>query len=397
MKVAIYSGAIPSTTFVEHLINGLGANGVEVLLFGKYIKKYSPSHLNIKVYASPANKFSNAVFVIKNLITLLISDYKTFKMLPEIIKVCKIQSRADKLLFLSRILPMLIHKPDIFHIQWAKTLQKFFWIKTLINAKVVVSLRGGQINYSPVADIELAESFRKYFPKVDHFHAVSESIVKEARQYGLNPDRASVIRPAVQKSLFSTPLKRSNKKESLSILSVGRFHWKKGYNFALDAMKILKNKNFLFHYTIVAGGEHEEILFQIHSLGLQDHVSIVHGLPHNEVINKMKDSDLFLLPSVEEGIANVVLEAMAIGIPVVTTNCGGMEEVIEDQINGFLVPVRDPDAIVAAVESYKTLSLDKLDKLRENARQTIIQNHTIDNQVKAMKTLYEQVISQSHI
>lgn len=390
MKVAVYSGTIPSTTFVEHLINGLGENGVEVLLFGKFTKKYNPSKPNIKVYASPTHKIQMILFVIRELVKLLFKDYRTFTKLPHIVNG-RDKSIPEAIMYLSRILPIINQRPEIFHIQWVKAVEEFFWIKDILNIPIIISLRGGQLNYSPVADKELAETFRKYFPKIDHFHGVSEAIIKEAIQYELDPAKATVIRPAVQKSLLEIPLKKTQKKASLSILSVGRFHWKKGYHFALDAMKTLKSKNINFHYTIVAAGDHEEIIFQIYSLGLEDQVSVVYGLPHKEVIEKMANADLFLLPSVEEGIANVVLEAMAAGTPVITSNCGGMEEVVIDQVNGFLVPVRDPDAIVAAIELFCKLPDEKLYQIRENARKTIIANHLVDNQVTAFKALYQKV------
>ncbi|MDQ3392695.1 MAG: glycosyltransferase family 4 protein [Bacteroidota bacterium] len=393
MKVAVYSGTIPSTTFVEHLVNGLGAKGVEILLFGKYTKQYIPSSPNIKVYASHIN-YKAIPFVAYNLAWLMLHDFDTFKKIPYILKVGNKSKIKEAILFLSLILPILIHKPDIFHIQWAKAIGEFKWIKEVLNPIIIVSLRGGQINYSPVADKMLAEKYRKYFPMVHHFHGVSEAIIKEAEQYGLDPSKATVIRPAVQKSLLDNPLKSIGRKEKLSILSVGRFHWKKGYHYALDAMKILKNSKIDFHFTIVAGGEHEEILFQIHSLDLEKQVTIVHGLPHAEVLNIMINTDLFLLPSVEEGIANVVLEAMALGTPVITTNCGGMEEVVKDQYNGFMVPVRNPEAIAEAIKHYNSLPIEKLDNMRENARTTITQNHLVENQVIDMIDLYKNLFQQ---
>lgn len=394
MKVAVYSGSIPSTTFVEHLINGLGASGVEVYLFGKVSKVYKPSHPNIQVFPTPANNFRMLFFVVSQSLRLFINDKKTFRKIPLIFKTNNVRSIPEKIKFLSRVLPILLNKPDVFHIQWVKALEDYYWVKSILNIRLVVSLRGAHINYSPLADKNLADKFRKYFPKVDVFHGVSDAIIKEGAKYGLITERATVIRPAVQRETVTATISMPPKREKLEILSVGRFHWKKGYHYALDAMVKLKKEEIDFHYTIVAGGEHEEIFYQVKTLQLDKHVSIVHGLPHSQVFNKMSQADLFLLPSVEEGIANVVLEAMATGTPVITTDCGGMTEVIQDQVNGFLVPVRNPNAIVDAVVAYSRLSSEDITSMKQRAIETILKNHLVENQVLAFKTLYEKALNQ---
>ena len=91
-------------------------------------------------------------------------------------------------------------------------------------------------------------------------------------------------------------------------------------------MALLKKKDVQFHYTIIAGGrDQENILYQIHDLGLNECVSFINDeLSHYEVLKKVSECDLFLLPSLEEGISNAVLEAMALGVPVISTDCGGM-------------------------------------------------------------------------
>ncbi|CAN5521970.1 hypothetical protein BH23BAC1_BH23BAC1_15610 [soil metagenome] len=396
MKVAVFSGTIPSTTFVEHLINGLSQNGVEVLIFGKKMGNYKPKNQNVKLYPSPRSNVFVVFFVIHQIIKLFFKDISSFTKIPDILSSSKKKSLSDTVIFLARILPMLSNKPDVFHIQWVKAIEDYFWVKSVLGIKLVVSLRGAHINYSPLADPTLAKSFNKFFPMVDFFHAVSEAISKEGNKYGMIEDKSMVIKPAVQRSLLDFPLKIKNNLPALSILSVGRFHWKKGYHYALDAMAILLEKDVNFFYTIVAGGEHEEILFQISSLGLKDKVTIINGLPHNEVLQKISEADLFLLPSVEEGIANVVLESMAIGTPVITTDCGGMIEVVENYKNGFIVPVRDPEAIVDAIQEYKSLKKQEVEDLQKNARETIIKEHLVENQINSFQKLYEKALSRNN-
>ena len=92
---------------------------------------------------------------------------------------------------------------------------------------------------------------------------------------------------------------------------------------------------------------HQKVVleYQKNDLKLNDNVTFIDRVPYKKVLEMMQQAHIILLPSVEEGIANVILEGMMLKKIVLTTNCGGMEEVITDGINGFVVPTRDPRAI----------------------------------------------------
>lgn len=298
------------------------------------------------------------------------------------------KSLGSKIRFLVNILPIVVHRPDILHVQWVKDSVDLVMLKEIYPLKIIVSLRGNQLDISPVVDRELAKEYRKTFPSIDAFHAVSHAIANEALQYGLDLQKTTVIKPAVNKQLLKTV---EPKKAGLHIISIGRSAWKKGYIFALDAMKLLKESGVDFHYTIVSQGDNEEIIYQVHDLQLQEYVSIIHGLPHDKVLQQVARANLFLLPSVEEGIANVVLEAMALGTFVITTDCGGMAEVVQDDINGFMVPLRDSRAIAEAVRRFVAASDTKKETMIQKARKTIEENHLLDKQIQDMYQLYRKV------
>jgi len=235
----------------------------------------------------------------------------------------------------------------------------------------------------------------KYFPMVAGFHAVSAAISLEAQKYGADPKKNTIIPPAVKSEITEkwAVEKSTQIDDELKIISVGRCHWKKGYTFALDAMAILKEKNTNFHYTIIAVGKDEEnILYQINDLGLKKNVTFINGLQHKEVIKQVSNSNLFLLSSVEEGISNAVLEAMALGIPVISTDCGGMGEVIRNSENGFIVPIRDTAAMAGTIQKF--IDLDKTYKINiiKNARETIIHNHLLSSQVNQFKSFYSKIV-----
>ena len=93
-----------------------------------------------------------------------------------------IEKKSNKtLLHKIKFYPVLYHKPDIFHLQWAKSLEDWIWLQEF-GVKVILSLRGTHITISPIANETLASKYKQLFPKVDAFHAVSNSICRRRQR-----------------------------------------------------------------------------------------------------------------------------------------------------------------------------------------------------------------------
>ena len=392
MKVAIYSGNIPSTTFIENLIRNLSNSGFRILLFGKKIRdvKYNE---NVEVHNTPNNSIIILFFILKESLKLFFKSPNKFS------KLLKYISSSDtglksKLKELGMMLPIINNEPDIFHIQWAKTVQKNSYLFNLMKCRFALSLRGAHINYSPLNDESLAESYRKYFPKLDGFHAVSKAISIEAQKYGAAPEKIKVIYSSVQDELLQIKTEsKINRSEVTNIISIGRYHWKKGYHYAFDAMKILIGKGFNFQYTIVAQGDvPEEILYILSDKELKSRVVLKNGMAHDELMIELKKSDMLLLPSVEEGIANVVLESMAIGVPVISTDCGGMNEAVSDFENGMMAKVRDPNMLAQKIIEYSELSENKKEQMKLIAKNTISEKFTDKKQIDGFVNFYNSLL-----
>ncbi len=386
LKIAIYSGRIPSTTFVEQLIDGISGRDVTIYLFGNKInnKNYSSKNIITSSYSSRINKllrlvwFSTMLFIFKN---------KEKKQLDQWILSRNGNIRMHKI----KYYPVLWYMPDVFHLQWVKSIEDWIWIQNF-GIKLVVSLRGSQVNIEPLENVELTNLYRKLFPKVDGFHAVSNAIAKNAVKYGAHPDRIKVVYSGLP--TYTAENKEhfyAKGKDCFQILSVGRAHWVKGYHYALDACKMLQEQHVDFHYTIVGVENAEELQFQKSQLGLNNNVTFLGSMSHDRVLDLMRKTHLLLLPSVEEGIANVLLEAMSLRTLVLTTNCGGMGEVVKDQINGFVIPVRDAKAISDKIIEIAALPHDSILRITSNAAKTIESAHSIEKMVADMSALYKFV------
>lgn len=388
IKIAVYSGSIPSTTFIERLILGLSNKGNQIYLFG-YRKKKATYNASVKSVAYKNLKLSKSLHLLKYSFLLLLFKLKEKQKLDAILKSKSQGALLDKV----KCYPVLWHKPDVFHVQWAKNIEYWSWVQEF-NIKLVLSLRGAHINYSPIANPILAETYRKYFPQIDRFHAVSKAIAKEAQQYGAPPEKIEVVYSGLDLSAFNgiSIIKR----ESFKILSIGRPHWKKGYNYALDACSKLKKRNIPFSYTIVGAEGYLELMYQIKELGIQEEVILLNSLSLDEVKKTLKEASVLLLPSVEEGIANVVLEAMASETLVLTTNCGGMEEVVQNEVNGFVCPIRDSNAIADQLIKIAGLSNQGRQLIIEQAKKTIENQHTENQMVSQMLDMYMNAFKENN-
>lgn len=387
MNIAVYSGNIPSTTFIENLIEGLAMSGFGIYLFGKQTNGVNYQG-NVKIFATPSSDIKLVMFVIKESLKLF---FKDSNLLFKSLRIISKRKRKLKSFFTEAgaLLPILNNPPDVFHIQWAKTVEQYPELFELLKCKFALSLRGAHINYSPLNDENLAKAYKKIFSLVNGFHAVSEAIGKESVKYGADKNKIKVIHSSVRDNLLNKETEIYKSGKCLEIISIGRHHWKKGYDTALDVMKALKDEKVNFKYTLIAQGEvPEEILFLLDEYDLADNVEIIKGMPYDSLIEKLQKSHLLLLPSVEEGIANVVLEAMAVGVPVLTTDCGGMSEVIEDKINGYIVPVRSPQMLYKKIKDF--IASDDTFKMTitVNAKETIRKNFSREKQINEFKNFY---------
>ncbi len=131
------------------------------------------------------------------------------------------------------------------------------------------------------------------------------------------------------------------------VLFVGTLRPVKGGEYLIRAFDIVRRNESGLKLLMVGDGEQREFLENlVMELDLCDTVSFAGRVPNEEVPRYFKASDVFVLPSLSEGFPNVVLEAMASGLPVVATRVGGMAEIVKDNINGYLVEAGDPEGIV---------------------------------------------------
>lgn len=143
----------------------------------------------------------------------------------------------------------------------------------------------------------------------------------------------------------------------LRMISVGRLVAKKGFDLFVEACAILNRRGISFETVIVGEeGEHaQEIRRLIAALGLEQNVRLAGPMSQARLFEEYRRATIFCLPcrvldnGDRDGIPNVLVEAMACGLPVVTTGISGIPEVVKDGINGLLVPTENPEALADAL------------------------------------------------
>jgi glycosyltransferase involved in cell wall biosynthesis len=160
---------------------------------------------------------------------------------------------------------------------------------------------------------------------------------------------------------------------------VGRLSVEKGVTYLIDALARLKVKQAEVHLLIVGEGEQRANLqAQVESLGLRQAVKFLGERGDaRQIIGAL---DLLVLPSLTEGLPNVVLEAFAYKTPVVATAVGGVPELVIDGETGWLVPPRDPHALAQAILDALA-NPEEARRRAENAYKHLLENFTVEKQV----------------
>lgn len=173
-----------------------------------------------------------------------------------------------------------------------------------------------------------------------------------------------------------------------SILYVGRLAPKKGVEYLLKAMSIVSTEHPL---VIVGDGSQRDALEkQAESLGLSN-VSFVGAVLPDEVDSFYRDARVLVLPSLEgEGMPNVILEAMAWGVPVVATDSGGIPSLIVEGETGYLVSQGDPEVLAMRIE--KTLYDNRYQEMGKNAHHYVKNQHSWEAQVASLERIYDEVV-----
>ncbi len=254
----------------------------------------------------------------------------------------------------------------------------------VIRGKIATIFHGIDISSRDVLNHYTPE-YQQLFRRGDLMLPISDLWAGRLQKMGCPREKIAVSRMGVDMTRFSPrPVKAPA--TPLEIISVARLTEKKGLHVAIEACRQLKEQGVAFRYRILGIGPWERRLRTlIEQYQLEDVVEMPGFKPSHEVKAILDDADVFLLPSVTgadgdmEGIPVALMEAMAVGIPVVSTLHSGIPELVEADKSGWLVPENDARALAQRLAAFSQLDTDELAPVIKRAREKV--EHDFNQQV----------------
>lgn len=243
--------------------------------------------------------------------------------------------------------------------------------------------------------------YDQLFRRGDLFLPISENWKRLLVRLGCPEERIRVVHMGVDCSRFAFAPRRLGRGEPARLLSVARLVEKKGLEYAIRAVAALAGRGYDLRYTIIGDGQlAAELRALAEELEVAEIVSFAGSMPQDLVRRHLERSHLLLAPSVtaangdQEGIPVVIMEAMATGMPVVSTFHSGIPELVADGRTGALVPERDVDALIEAVGRLLDAP-ESWVELGRRARARVEADFNNQTQVSRLEHVYREACGKS--
>ncbi len=175
------------------------------------------------------------------------------------------------------------------------------------------------------------------------------------------------------------------------LLCIGRLCEQKGQLLLVEATQRLKEKGVQFHLTLAGDGEmRSDIEALIGKYMLQEYISITGWISSSQVQRHLLNSQIMVLPSFAEGLPVVIMEAMALKRPVISTYVAGIPELVVPGETGWLCPAGDIDALVEAIQKVLSTSRHALQAMGEQGYQRVLNQHHIDKEASLLAGYFRQ-------
>ncbi|AMC92686.1 hypothetical protein AOC36_01370 [Erysipelothrix larvae] len=285
---------------------------------------------------------------------------------------------------------------NIESVDWYGTVKQYLNNKNITVVLTVHSIYSEQIRakgYSSSSISKIKEIEIEAYRNIEKVVAVSTFIEKYIKDQSNRNDIAMISNGLI---LDDIPVKKIEKQQDsiLKCMFIGSLLKYKGVHIALEAIRILIDNDINVYFDIIGDGpEFNNLNTIVKDLGIEDNVKFLGVIPRNQANKKMIEYDIALVPSIpygdngEESFSYSCGEAMAAGLVVIASSIGGLTNIIQNGVNGYLVNYGDANEIAKVImDNLSTIKEDET--LRANARSTIEHRYSSESMAKKYIELF---------
>jgi colanic acid/amylovoran biosynthesis glycosyltransferase len=370
MKIAFIVNAFPilSETFVLNQITGLLDRGHEVDIYAIHAQNQPVIHADIEKYNLLDRTYYRGLGskrmpqnIVRRFIKAISFIMRNFHRKPmaflRALNIVKFGRRAASLRILYEVMPFLerdVPDYDIVHCHFGPNGNLGALLKDIgvVRGKVVTTFHSGY-------DIPMyirrrgVHAYDYLFANGDLLLPISNRWKEELIKLGCEEQKIVVHRMGVDTNRFLFSPRQLRNDGQIQLLTVARLVEKKGVEYGIRAVAKVQQQHPRIEYKIAGDGPlMSDIKRLVEELNINDKIKLLGWQRQEEIVELMKEADILLAPSVcsedgdWEGIPVVLMEALAQGLPVLSTQHSGIPELVQDGKSGFLVPERDVEALV---------------------------------------------------
>lgn len=407
MKIAFIVTLFPclSETFILNQITGLIDRGHDVDIYAYGSENEKQIHADISKY-----KLSDRIYYYKNVMPE--NKLLRFKKATELavkninkdpgallnsLNIFRFGREAASLSIFYKIIPFLNKGHyDIIHCQFGPNGDLGVLLKLIgvTKGKVITTFHGYDIRLGLKKG---GNVYQRLFEKGDLFLAISSYNYKNLMKFGLDEKKIVFHPVGIDLKKFSYKWKNESTVDEthIKVITVARLVEEKGLQYGIKAIhKVLQKRPELnLEYNIIGSGPLEgELTELIRKLNLSKVVHLRGPKDQNQVIEAIKQSHIFILPSIAEALPVVLMEAQAVGLPVIASAVGSVDQIVSNGISGFCVPPRDPDAFADKL-NFLIDHPDVWPDMGGSGRRNVEDNFDIDRLNDRLVSIYQKALN----
>lgn len=280
---------------------------------------------------------------------------------------------------------------DLLHFEFPNIPLNLFPALDKLPGRKIVSCREVTGKYFPGTDESEIRNWAIILNGVKLVHCVSNDVRNSILPYCNNPDKAFVNYPGIDVQSYSITRSHDNR-GGYQFLSFGKISSRNNYSASLYAIKLLIEQGYKIHWNIVGEASYlHELKKEISKLNLQQNVILLGKRDKEDVKGLSERCDIYLLPGTGNGFPYDVVEAMAMQLAVVSTQCSGISDIIESGKDGFVCADNDPRAIADTIIPLLNNN-DLLKSIGIAAKAKVAHKFSLMNEIDIFEKLYRSIL-----